>query len=81
MSILSLLCQVDLSCMVSTIRWYHEMANGTEVLIKVNAQSYITFHSQVRFLESGLSLKVTEIFYWIFNSTKSGLSLCTCNTY
>lgn len=21
--------------MVSTIRWYHEMANGTEVLIKV----------------------------------------------
>ena len=22
--------------MVSTIRWYHEMANGTEVLIKVN---------------------------------------------
>ena len=27
--------QVDLSCMVSTIRWYHEMENGTEVLIKV----------------------------------------------
>merc|ERR1719510_901172 len=27
-------CKVDLSCMVSTIRWYHEMANGTEVLIK-----------------------------------------------
>ena len=31
---LSLLLQVDLSCMVSTIRWYHEMENGTEVLIK-----------------------------------------------
>ena len=28
-------CQVDLSCLVSTIRWYHEMENGTEVLIKV----------------------------------------------
>merc|ERR1712029_33444 len=27
-------CKVDLSCMVSTIRWYHEMENGTEVLIK-----------------------------------------------
>ena len=30
--------QVDLSCMVSTIRWYHEMENGTEVLIKVLKQ-------------------------------------------
>ena len=27
--------QVDLSCLVSTIRWYHEMENGTEILIKV----------------------------------------------
>lgn len=24
-------CKVDLSCLVSTIRWYHEMNNGTEV--------------------------------------------------
>ena len=24
-------CKVDLSCMVSTIRWYHELENGTEV--------------------------------------------------
>jgi len=30
-------CKVDLSCMVSTIRWYHEMENGTEVLIKTPA--------------------------------------------
>lgn len=29
------LCKVDLSCLVSTIRWYHEMENGTEILIKV----------------------------------------------
>jgi len=27
-------CKVDLSCLVSTIRWYHEMENGTEILIK-----------------------------------------------
>ncbi|XP_023321266.1 protein turtle homolog B isoform X2 [Eurytemora carolleeae] len=27
-------CKVDMSCMVSTINWYHEMENGTEVLIK-----------------------------------------------
>ena len=26
-------CKVDLSCMVSTIRWYHELENGTEVNI------------------------------------------------
>ena len=24
-----------MSCMVSTIKWYHEMENGTEHLIKV----------------------------------------------
>lgn len=30
-------CKVDLSCMVSTIRWYHEMENGTEILIKTPA--------------------------------------------
>jgi len=27
--------QVDMSCLVSTINWYHEMENGTEILIKV----------------------------------------------
>ena len=35
--------QVDLSCLVSTIRWYHEMQNGTEVLIKVNSSKYLFF--------------------------------------
>ena len=36
--------QVDLSCLVSTIRWYHEMENGTEILIKVKHKSpYSTF--------------------------------------
>ena len=24
-------CKDDLSCIVSTIRWYHELENGTEV--------------------------------------------------
>ena len=30
--------------MVSTIRWYHEMANGTEVLIKVNNSQVNTWN-------------------------------------
>ena len=29
-------CQVDMSCIVSYIEWYHEMDNGTEKLIKVS---------------------------------------------
>ena len=29
-------CQVDMSCIVAYIEWYHEMDNGTEKLIKVN---------------------------------------------
>lgn len=27
--------KVDLSCIVSSIRWYHEMENGTEKIVKV----------------------------------------------
>jgi hypothetical protein len=27
-------CKVDMSCMVSTINWYHEFENGTEIQIK-----------------------------------------------
>jgi len=30
-------CKVDMSCMVSSIKWYHEMENGTEILIKTAA--------------------------------------------
>merc|ERR1711881_795054 len=33
-------CQVDMSCIVAYIEWYHEMDNGTEKLIKVR----IIFH-------------------------------------
>lgn len=29
-------CQVDMSCIVAYIEWYHEMDNGTEKLIKVS---------------------------------------------
>ena len=36
LSTLFLMLKVDMSCMVSSIKWYHEMENGTEVLIKVN---------------------------------------------
>ena len=35
-------CQVDMSCIVAYIEWYHEMYNGTEKLIKVTLnQSFI----------------------------------------
>ena len=34
-------CQVDMSCIVAYIEWYHEMDNGTEKLIKVNIILYI----------------------------------------
>ena len=30
-------CQVDMSCIVAYIEWYHEMDNGTEKLIKVRS--------------------------------------------
>ena len=33
-------CQVDMSCIVAYIEWYHEMDNGTEKLIKVNIILY-----------------------------------------
>jgi len=32
-------CQVDMSCIVSYIEWYHEMDNGTEKLIKTASSS------------------------------------------
>ena len=31
-------CQVDMSCIVAYIEWYHEMDNGTEKLIKVRSK-------------------------------------------
>ena len=43
-------CQVDMSCIVAYIEWYHEMDNGTEKLIKVstnisrNILNYIDVH-------------------------------------
>lgn len=41
-------CKVDLSCMVSTIRWYHEMENGTEVLIKTPSDPGIPYVHEIR---------------------------------
>lgn len=32
-------CTVDMKCMVSYIHWYHEMENGTEVLLRTAADS------------------------------------------
>merc|ERR1711899_340584 len=33
-------CQVDMSCIVAYIEWYHEMDNGTEKLIKVSSKGF-----------------------------------------
>jgi hypothetical protein len=33
-------CQVDMSCIVAYIEWYHEMDNGTEKLIKVRSKEF-----------------------------------------
>ena len=51
-------CQVDMSCIVSYIEWYHEMDNGTEKLIKVSLSSPfkrigIRGHSQMTSGERG----------------------------
>jgi len=37
-------CQVDMSCIVAYIEWYHEMDNGTEKLIKVRNTSLLLSH-------------------------------------
>ena len=37
-------CQVDMSCIVAYIEWYHEMDNGTEKLIKVRFSFFSLFH-------------------------------------
>lgn len=34
-------CQVDMSCIVAYIEWYHEMDNGTLKLIKVRMTFFL----------------------------------------
>jgi len=41
-------CKVDLSCMVSTIRWYHELENGTEVMIRTPSDPGIPYVHEIR---------------------------------
>merc|ERR1712080_559935 len=41
-------CKVDLSCMVSTIKWYHEMENGTEVMIRTPSDPGIPYMHEIR---------------------------------
>ena len=41
-------CTVDMKCMVSYIHWYHEMENGTEVLLRVRSRFY-NFHNFTQF--------------------------------
>ena len=45
-------CQVDMSCIVSYIEWYHEMDNGTEKLIKVSSSTFLrtTFFLECSYL-------------------------------
>jgi len=50
-------CQVDMSCIVSYIEWYHEMDNGTEKLIKTASSSgdpHVHIVKQVDSADEGL---------------------------
>eukprot|EP00095_Tigriopus_kingsejongensis_P008697 maker-scaffold483_size159862-snap-gene-0.45 protein:Tk08697 transcript:maker-scaffold483_size159862-snap-gene-0.45-mRNA-1 annotation:"hypothetical protein SINV_04149" len=50
-------CQVDMSCIVAYIEWYHEMDNGTEKLIKTASSSgdpHVHVIKQVRSADEGL---------------------------
>jgi len=50
-------CQVDMSCIVAYIEWYHEMDNGTEKLIKTASSSgdpHVHIIKQVRPTDEGL---------------------------
>jgi len=50
-------CQVDMSCIVAYIEWYHEMDNGTEKLIKTASSSgdpHVHIIKQVKPTDEGL---------------------------
>lgn len=50
-------CQVDMSCIVAYIEWYHEMDNGTEKLIKTASSSgdpHVHIIKQVKATDEGL---------------------------
>lgn len=50
-------CQVDMSCIVAYIEWYHEMDNGTEKLIKTASSSgdpHVHVIKQVKSADEGL---------------------------
>ena len=40
-------CQVDMSCIVAYIEWYHEMDNGTEKLIKVSTKKFLKYFDYI----------------------------------
>jgi len=53
-------CQVDMSCIVAYIEWYHEMDNGTEKLIKGNGKTLVeekpsSFWQQMRYHKTASS--------------------------
>ena len=49
-------CQVDMSCIVAYIEWYHEMDNGTEKLIKVRL--FQTFLCQLSITDCQLVIAI-----------------------
>jgi hypothetical protein len=49
--------QVDMSCLVSTINWYHEMENGTEILIKVGHVRQLYIHAALKNSKSFLMVR------------------------
>ena len=53
-------CQVDMSCIVAYIEWYHEMDNGTEKLIKVRNYARLTHWTSVTY-RSVRSLRIFRL--------------------
>jgi len=78
-------CQVDMSCIVAYIEWYHEMDNGTEKLIKTASSSgdpHVHIIKQVKPTDEGLYTciagnvlgQATASAYLEVNSARSSLS-------
>lgn len=63
-------CQVDMSCIVAYIEWYHEMDNGTEKLIKVINRVFSPF-----------KCKKKLIFWWLFNEWSLRLFSFKCKLW
>jgi len=83
-------CQVDMSCIVAYIEWYHEMDNGTEKLIKTASSSgdpHVHIIKQVKATDEGLYTciagnvlgQATASAYLEVNAAVRQLSFDSCN--